>query len=104
MDGGISLSPPFVISVTISSTGLIAAGLANGFVWIGGGGEKPSGPQTASKKKRSRKWEGLNEHKGIYVHAADGPIVAMQVKFYLIDLHTQLTTTFVAAFWMRTLF
>ncbi|RPD66416.1 WD40 repeat-like protein [Lentinus tigrinus ALCF2SS1-6] len=69
---GVSLSPPFVLSVTVSSTGLLAAGTADGRAWIGGGGEK----RPSSKKKRSRKWEGLKEDEGIWLQVADGPVVS----------------------------
>ena len=69
---GVSLSPPFVLSTTVSPAGLVAAGTADGRVWLGGGGEKrPDG-----KKKRSRKWEGLKEDEGIWLQVADGPVVS----------------------------
>ncbi|KAI0647319.1 WD40-repeat-containing domain protein [Trametes meyenii] len=73
---GVSLSPPFVLSLAISTTGLLAASTADGRVWLGGGGEKRSIPQGA-KKKRSRKWEGLREEEGLWMQVADGPVVAV---------------------------
>ncbi|KAH9857139.1 WD40-repeat-containing domain protein [Lenzites betulinus] len=77
----ISLSPPFVLSISISKTRLIVASTADGRLWIGGGGEKrPSAPSQASKKKRSRKWEGLKQDQGLWVQAADGPIVSVVFK------------------------
>ncbi|KAI0723954.1 WD40-repeat-containing domain protein [Cerioporus squamosus] len=69
---GVSLSPPFVLSVSVNATGLIAASTADGRVWVGGGGEK----RPSSKKKRSRKWEGLREDEGLWLQVADGPVVA----------------------------
>ncbi|KAM5532069.1 hypothetical protein V8D89_012224 [Ganoderma adspersum] len=69
----VSLSPPFVHSLSMSPTGLIVVSTADGRVWLGGGGEKRSD----SKKKRSRKWEGLREDEGIWLQVADGPIVSV---------------------------
>ena len=63
--------------MAMSSASLIAVGTANGFLWLGGGGEKSSGTQTTSKKKRSRKWDGLQEEDSIYVPVAEGPVVAV---------------------------
>ncbi|KAJ7444934.1 WD40-repeat-containing domain protein [Mycena latifolia] len=73
---GMSLSPPFVMSAALGTTGVMAAGTADGRLWLGLGGEK--GPQTKStKKKRSRKWEGLNPDDELLEKIAEGPIVAM---------------------------
>ncbi|KAI0748517.1 WD40 repeat-like protein [Daedaleopsis nitida] len=70
---GVSLSPPFVLSVSVSASGLLAASTADGRVWLGGGGEKrPDG-----KKKRARKWDGLKESEGIWLQVADGPVVSV---------------------------
>lgn len=69
---GVSLSPPFVLSISVSATGVLAASTADGRVWLGGGGEK----RPDSKKKRSRKWEGLKEDEGVWLQVADGPVVA----------------------------
>ncbi|KAL1735370.1 hypothetical protein EV714DRAFT_268106 [Schizophyllum commune] len=78
--GGISLSPPFVICSAMSSTGVLVAGLADGRVWVGVGGEKePTG--TASKKKtdkkRTKKWEGLDERGVLSERVAEGPVVGV---------------------------
>ena len=75
--GGVSLSPPFVLSLSVNSTGLVAVGTADGRVWLGGGGEK----RQNNKKKRSRKWEGLKEDEGIWLQVADGPVVSTCVDF-----------------------
>ncbi|KAI0707616.1 WD40 repeat-like protein [Earliella scabrosa] len=69
---GVSLSPPFALSVSVSPAGLVAASTADGRVWLGGGGEK----RPNSKKKRSRKWEGLKEDEGVWVQVADGPVIS----------------------------
>ncbi|KAI0819538.1 WD40-repeat-containing domain protein [Trametes gibbosa] len=75
---GVSLSPPFVMSMSISSTRLLAASTADGRMWIGGGGEKrTTTPSQTSKKKRSRKWEGLKQDQGVWVQVADGPVVSI---------------------------
>jgi hypothetical protein len=72
---GVSLSPPFIQCTSISASGIIAAGTADGRVWIGAGGEKQSG----GKKKKSRKWEGLKEDQCLSLKIAEGPIVGMCV-------------------------
>ncbi|KDQ60768.1 hypothetical protein JAAARDRAFT_124475 [Jaapia argillacea MUCL 33604] len=74
---GISLSPPFILSTSVSSTGLIAASTADGRVWIGTGGEKRSQATSGKKGKRSRKWEGLKEEGGLWVAVAEGPVVSV---------------------------
>ncbi|KAF8077662.1 WD40-repeat-containing domain protein, partial [Lyophyllum atratum] len=74
--GGMALSPPFVMSTAISSTGIIAAGTADGRLLIGCGGYKPAKPR-GGKKKRSKKWEGLDEEEELIIKIAEGPIVAL---------------------------
>lgn len=74
-ESGISLSPPFIMSTAISSSGVIAAGTADGRIWIGTGGEKRLG--VGAKKKRTRKWDGLREDEGLSVKVAEGPIVGL---------------------------
>lgn len=69
---GVSLSPPFVLSIAVSPSGLLAAGIADGRVWLGAGGDK-----SAPSSKRSRKWEGLSSSSGSWVQVADGPVVAV---------------------------
>jgi len=73
---GVSLSPPFVHSIALSEHGVVAAGTADGRVWVGRGGDK----SIASKKKRSRKWEGLREDEGNWVSVAEGPVVSLCVE------------------------
>ncbi|KAL4246103.1 WD40-repeat-containing domain superfamily protein [Abortiporus biennis] len=70
---GVSLSPPFVLSLALSPCGLIAAGTADGRIWLGAGGDKAT---NAPKRKKGRKWEGLQESEGTWIQVADGPIVA----------------------------
>ncbi|TFY57986.1 hypothetical protein EVJ58_g6692 [Rhodofomes roseus] len=74
---GLQLSPPFVLSTAITSTGMFAAGTANGMLFIGTGGEKC--PDGHVKKKRRRKWEGLVDTEGTWTKVAEGPVVAMCV-------------------------
>jgi hypothetical protein len=69
-----SLSPPFVMSAAISSTGVMAAGTADGRLWLGFGGEKVA---QSKSKKRTRKWEGFNPDDEHLEKIAEGPIVAM---------------------------
>jgi hypothetical protein len=72
---GVSLSPPFILCMSLSSTGHLAVGTADGCLWVGAGGEKRSN----GKKKRSRKWEGLREDESVKMKVAEGPIVGMFV-------------------------
>lgn len=70
----VSLAPPFVLSTSLSPSGVVAATTADGRVWIGSGGDKST--SFADKKKRSRKWQGLKEADGRFVQIADGPVVS----------------------------
>jgi hypothetical protein len=79
-ESGVSLSPPFILSTAVSSTGIIAAGTADGRIWIGTGGEKcPAASGSGGKKKKSRKWEGLKEDEGLSMKIAEGPVVGLCV-------------------------
>ncbi|TCD62178.1 hypothetical protein EIP91_007262 [Steccherinum ochraceum] len=71
---GLSLSPPFVLSLSVSPTGLVAAGLADGRVWLGAGGDRNA---PTSQKKRPRKWEGLRDADINALQVAEGPIVGV---------------------------
>ena len=62
--------------MAISSTGVIAVGLADGRVWIGTGAQRAK-----EKKKKTRKWEGLNSNHGGFHLIAEGPIVGLSVCF-----------------------
>ncbi|KAI9466164.1 WD40-repeat-containing domain protein [Lactarius psammicola] len=66
----VSLSPPFVLCLSVSPTGTIAAGTADGQIWIGLGGDK------SVVIKKTRRWGGLRENMGFSKKIADGPIVA----------------------------
>lgn len=78
-ESGVSLSPPFVLSTAVSSTGIVAAGTADGRIWIGAGGEKRLATAGSSGKKKSRKWEGLKEDEGLSTKVAEGPVVGLCV-------------------------
>ncbi|ETW85973.1 hypothetical protein HETIRDRAFT_29644, partial [Heterobasidion irregulare TC 32-1] len=95
---GISLSPPFILSLAMSASGLIAAGTADGRVWIGGGGEKRSGA-ASGKKKRNRKWEGLKDDEAFTTKIAEGPVVAV----CFLDPMTLLTCTLLGTFSQHTI-
>ncbi|KIJ69334.1 hypothetical protein HYDPIDRAFT_80305 [Hydnomerulius pinastri MD-312] len=73
---GVSMSPPFILSLSISSSGVIAAGTADGRVYVGTGGEKSSESSTGRQQRR-RKWEGLRTDGRIISEVAEGPIVAL---------------------------
>ncbi|KAH9484368.1 hypothetical protein JR316_0003849 [Psilocybe cubensis] len=77
LEGEISLSPPFVMSMAMSDTGVLAAGIADGRLWIGFGGEKVVLPGSKSSKKKVKMWEGLDEDQILLIKVAEGPIVAM---------------------------
>jgi hypothetical protein len=74
---GVSLSPPFVLCLSISSTGAVAAGTADGYLWIGLGGDK------RASVKKTRKWGGLREDMGLSTKITDGPVVALCVALSL---------------------
>ncbi|KAG8927880.1 hypothetical protein FRC02_007632 [Tulasnella sp. 418] len=76
--GTTSLSPPFVLSLSISPSGCIAASTADGRIWIGREGSKLF--RSEGKKKR-RKWEGLRHTDPTLAREFDiasGPIVAVE--------------------------
>lgn len=74
--GGMSLSPPFIMSMAMSNTGVLAAGTADGRLWLGFKGDKASNSGKGPKKK-SKKWEGLDGDEALLIKVAEGPIVAM---------------------------
>ncbi|KAL1721056.1 hypothetical protein EV715DRAFT_288601 [Schizophyllum commune] len=76
---GVSLSPPFVICSAMSSTGVLVAGLADGRVWVGVGGERETKDKkpTSKAKKRTKKWEGLDERGVLSDRVAEGPVVGV---------------------------
>ncbi|KAI0306618.1 WD40-repeat-containing domain protein [Multifurca ochricompacta] len=67
----VSFSPPFILCLSVSSTGAIAAGTADGQLWVGLGGDK------RNSVKRTRKWGGLREDMSLSKRIADGPVVAL---------------------------
>ncbi|KDR73652.1 hypothetical protein GALMADRAFT_280791 [Galerina marginata CBS 339.88] len=77
VEGGMALSPPFIMSMAMASTGVLAAGTADGRLWIGFGGEKGSNTEAKGSKKKAKKWEGLGEDKTLLIKVAEGPIVAI---------------------------
>jgi hypothetical protein len=66
------MAPPFVLCLSVSSAGVIAAGTADGRLWVGNGGLKDG-----RKSGKSRKWGGLKASEGSYLPIAQGPIVAV---------------------------
>ena len=62
-----------MLCLSVSSTGAIAAGTADGYLWIGLGGDK------RVSTKKTRKWGGLREDICLSTKIADGPIVALYV-------------------------
>lgn len=72
-----SLSPPFIMSMAISATGILAAGTADGRLWINFAGE------TSKEEKKNKKvWNGLDQSKEHVIKIAEGPIVAMSVESF----------------------
>ena len=71
-----SLSPPFALAISISSTGVIACATASGDVYIGYGGSKIS---NSSKRKKARNWKGLKSDESIWFKAAEGAVVSVYV-------------------------
>jgi hypothetical protein len=68
------LSPPFVMSLAVSCTGVVAAGTADGRLLIGFGAEG-----CLAMKKRPKKWEGLDGVETLLIKIAEGPVVALYV-------------------------
>jgi hypothetical protein len=62
-----------VLCLSVSSAGAIAAGTADGHLWIGLGGDK------RLSVKKTRKWGGLRDDASLSSKIADGPIVALCV-------------------------
>ena len=73
-----SLSPPFVLAISISTTGIIACATASGYVFLGYGGAKTT---NLTKRKKARKWNGLKSDESIWFKAAEGAVVSMYVLF-----------------------
>lgn len=73
-----SLSPPFALAISISSTGVIACATASGHVFIGYGGSKTA---NSTKRKKPRKWNGLKSDESIWFKAAEGAVVSVYVLF-----------------------
>ena len=71
-----SLSPPFALAISISSTGVIACATASGDVYIGYGGSKTS---NSTKRKKARNWKGLKSDESIWFKAAEGAVVSVYV-------------------------
>ena len=57
-----SLSPPFIMSMAMSNTGVLAAGTADSRLWLGFKGDKTSNSGKGPKKK-SKKWEGFGRRR-----------------------------------------
>lgn len=73
-----SLSPPFILAISISPTGVIACATASGHVFLGYGGAKTN---KSTKRKKARKWNGLKSDESIWFKAAEGAVVSMCVLF-----------------------
>jgi len=73
---GVSLSPPFILSLSMSPTGILAAGTADGRLYVSTGGEKSS-EASGIRQRRQRKWKGLKMDGRIIADVAEGPIVAV---------------------------
>lgn len=73
---GLAMSPPFILSLDISSTGVLAAGTADGRIYVGTSGERLGGAGGARQNRR-RKWEGLRSDGRILVEVARGPVIAL---------------------------
>jgi len=65
------MSPPFIMSLSIASDGSVAAGTANGKLWLGCGSER------TSKSKKKTKWGGLDLAQACMVSIVEAPIVAV---------------------------
>ncbi|KAL5511180.1 hypothetical protein ACEPAH_4395 [Sanghuangporus vaninii] len=79
---GISSLPPFITALTLSSQGAVAAGTADGRIWVGLGGVKSTQSELSKKNKvkvkRSRKWGGLNGEEGFFIKIGESLIAGLQ--------------------------
>lgn len=66
------------MSLAVSSTGIVAAGTADGRLLIGFGAES-----CLTMKKRPKKWPGLVAEETLLIKIAEGPVVALYVLFLL---------------------
>ncbi|KAI6099904.1 WD40-repeat-containing domain protein [Pisolithus croceorrhizus] len=73
---GLAMSPPFILSLGISPSGVLAAGTADGRIYVGTSGEI-SGDAGGARRNRRRKWEGLRSDGRILVEVAQGPVTAL---------------------------
>ncbi|KAF9447263.1 WD40 repeat-like protein [Macrolepiota fuliginosa MF-IS2] len=73
-DDKVSMSPPFIMSLAVAPNGIVAAGTADGKLWLGFGGEKTP---SASKNKKKTKWGGLELDLASIISVAEAPIVAV---------------------------
>lgn len=71
-NGSMSFSPPFILCTALSDAGVIAAGTADGHIWLGRGGVR-----LPSKGKKTRKWNGLDSERASLHKLANGPIVTI---------------------------
>ncbi len=72
-----ALSPPFIMSLALSSIGTVAAGTADGRLFLGFGGERSPSAGAKTKKKKAKKWEGLDGDESLLIKVAEGPVVAL---------------------------
>jgi hypothetical protein len=66
----------------MSPSGVIAAGTADGRIWLGFGGEKEeqNGSAPKNRRKKRRYWEGLKAEKESSIFSiADGPVIGVYV-------------------------
>lgn len=70
------MSPPFILSLSVSSTAIVAAGTADGRVYVGTGGERPTESVTG-RQGRQRKWDGLQSDGRIVAEVGLGPVTAL---------------------------
>jgi len=72
----------------MSPTGIIAAGTADGRLYVGTSGEKSS-EAPGSQQRRQRKWKGLKMDGRIVANVVEGPIVGLYVYSHdlLKDIH-----------------
>lgn len=73
------------MSTAISTTGMFAAGTADGRLLLGYGGEKGV---AHARSKRNKKWDGLKADYIIEFKPAEGPIVAASAMSFRTDCTT----------------
>ncbi|KAI5121688.1 hypothetical protein M0805_002763 [Coniferiporia weirii] len=76
---GLASLPPFVTALAVSPHGALAAGTADGRVWLGLAGEKrpTTTKKDGNKRTRSRKWAALSPGAGAFTKVGESMVTSL---------------------------